>query len=111
MNFASIAYPSLRAAVSSYTDTSFLRTVLEKNRSAKAYLCTQLENMGYNYIPSHTNFVLFEVKRPAADMAQEFQRKGVLVRPFQFMDSQWIRVSLGTLKDMQVFVSALAAIT
>jgi len=58
MNFASISYPSLRAAVSSYTDMSFLRTVLEKNRTAKAYLCTQLENLGYTYIPSHTNFVL-----------------------------------------------------
>lgn len=108
MNFASISYPSLRAAVSSYTDLPFLRSVLEKNRLAKAYLCTQLENRGYNYIPSQTNFVLFEVKRPAADIANEFKRNNILVRPFQFRDSQWIRVSLGTLKDMQTFVSALA---
>jgi len=108
MNFASISYPSLRAAVSSYTDMSFIRTVQEKNRSAKVYLSTQLENMGYNYIPSHTNFVLFEIKRPAEDMAQEFKRNNILVRPLQFGESQWIRVSLGTLKDMQTFVSTLA---
>ncbi len=109
MNFASISYPSLKAAVSSYTDTSFLRDVLEKNRLAKVYLCTQLENRGYNYIPSHTNFVLFKVNRTSADMANEFKRNNVLVRPFQFGESQWIRVSLGTLKDMQTFVSALSA--
>ncbi|MCJ7579254.1 MAG: histidinol-phosphate transaminase [Candidatus Aminicenantes bacterium] len=108
MNFASISYPSLKAAVSSYTDLPFLSSVLEKNRLAKAYLCTQLENRGYTYIPSHTNFVLFEVKRPAEDVAQEFKGKNILVRPFQFRNSQWIRVSIGTLKDMQTFASAFA---
>jgi len=110
MNFASISYPSLKAAVSGYTDMSFIRSVREKNRSVKAYLCTQLENMGYNYIPSHTNFVLFEVKRPAEDVAEDFKGYNILVRPFQFRDSQWIRVSLGTLKDMQTFISTLSNI-
>ncbi len=110
MNFASISYPSLRAAVSSYKDASFLRAVLEKNRSARAYLCTQLENMGYNYIPSHTNFVLFEVKRQAESVARDFRGKNILVRSFQFGDRQWIRVSLGTLKEMQNFVSTLSQI-
>ncbi len=111
MNFASISYPSLRAAISSYTDMSFVQSVLEKNRSAKAYLCTQLENMGYDYIPSHTNFVLFKVKRPAKEVAEDFERNNILVRSFQDKDNQWIRVSLGTLKEMQTFVSALIDIT
>ncbi len=111
MNFASISYPSLKAAVSSYTDTSFLSDVLEKNRLAKAYLCTQLENMGYYYIPSHTNFVLFEVKRQAENVAGDFKGNNILVRPFQFGDRQWIRVSLGTLKNMQTFISALSNIS
>ena len=111
MNFASIAYPSLKAAVSGYADMSFIRAVLEKNRSAKAYLCTQLENRGYNYIPSHTNFVLFEVKRQAGSMAQDFRSKNILVRSFQFGDRQWIRVTLGTLKEMLIFVSMLSQIS
>ena len=111
MNFASISYPSLKAAVSSYTDMSVLYAILEKNRSAKAYLCTQLENLGYTYIPSHTNFVLFKVERPAEDMAKEFRGKNILVRPFQFGGNQWIRVSLGTIKEMQVFVSALSELS
>ncbi len=110
MNFASISYPSLKAAVSCYTDMPFIRFVQEKNRSAKAYLYTQLENMGYSYIPSHTNFVLFEVQRPAKDMAEDFRGKKILVRSFQFGEKEWIRVSLGTLKEMQSFVSALAEI-
>ena len=108
MNFASISYPSLKASVSSYTDKTFAQTVLEKNRSAKAYLNTQLENLGYTYIPSHTNFVLFKVNRPAEDVAEDFEGHNILVRPIQFGDGQWIRVSLGTLKEMQVFVSTLA---
>ncbi|MFC2161705.1 histidinol-phosphate transaminase [Acidobacteriota bacterium] len=111
MNFASISYPSLKAAVSSYTDKTFLNAVLEKNRSAKDYLCTQLENLGYNYIPSHTNFVLFKVERSSEEMALEFKRKNILVRHFQFGDHEWIRVSLGTLKEMQTFVSALSAMS
>lgn len=110
MNFASIAYPSLKAAVSGYADMSFIRAVLEKNRSAKAYLCTQLENRGYDYIPSHTNFVLFEVKRQAGSLAEDLRGNNILVRSFQFGDRQWIRVSLGTLKEMQTFVSTLSQI-
>ena len=111
MNFASIAYTSLKAAAAMYDDLPFVQSIREKNRSARAYLCTQLENRGYTYIPSHTNFVLFEVKRTAQTVAEEFLDKDILVRPFQFRDRQWIRVSLGTLEEMQAFVSALSDIT
>jgi histidinol-phosphate aminotransferase len=108
MNFAPIANTSLQAALASYKDAVFTQNVLKKNSSVKAYLYTQLDNLGYSYIPSLTNFVLFRVNREAKEVAENLGSKNVLVRPFRFFGNDWIRVSLGTMEDMKFFVSALS---
>lgn len=111
MNFAPIAYPSLRAAMSSYQDSKFCRFSREKNELVKSYLYTQLERLGYFCIPSQTNFVLFKVKSDARDMAKDLESRLILVRPFAFMGDNWIRVSLGTLEEIKTFTAALANIS
>ena len=41
-------------------------------------------------------------------MAKVLERQKILVRPFGFHDSQWIRVSCGTKKELQAFLSSFA---
>ncbi len=62
------------------------------------------------YVPSHTNFVLFRVNRDSQEMFNDFEVRNVLIRAFNFNGDNWIRVSLGTLEEMQAFVSVLADI-
>lgn len=107
MNFASIAGTSLSAARAAYADLAFVRSVKEKNSSLKAYLYGELDRLDLTFIPSHTNFVLFQVPRDARETQAKLAERGVLVRPFQIKEKNWIRVSIGTQDDMQAFVSAL----
>jgi histidinol-phosphate aminotransferase len=109
-NFAPIAFPSLKAAVATYKAMEFYRYVREKNREVKSYLYKELDQLGFFTVPSHTNFVLFKVNRDSSEMAQEFEKRHILIRPFVFKGDNWLRVSLGTMEEMRIFVSVLADI-
>ncbi len=106
-NFATLAFPSLQAAVASYTDLEFQADVFRKNIEAKRYLCRELERKGLFYIPSQTNFILFQIDQDARDTVKAFEAQGVLLRGFPFRDKNWIRVSIGTQTEMERFVSVL----
>jgi len=110
-NFAPIAWLSLKAAIASYQDRPFIQDVREKNEEVKLYLYEELKRLGYFYIPSHTNFVLFKVRQDALRMVKELKERHILVRAFGINGDQWIRVSLGTYEEMQAFVSALEEIS
>jgi histidinol-phosphate aminotransferase len=110
-NFAPISWLSLKASVASYQDTSFIQRVKEKNEEMKLYLYEELERLGYFYVPSHTNFVLFKVRQDALRMVKKFKERNILVRAFVFNRDHWIRVSLGNFAEMQKFVSALEEIS
>jgi len=107
-NFAPIAWLSLKAAIASYQDNDFLQGVKKINNHVKSHLYGELEKLGLYYIPSHTNFVLFKVNQDAAELAKKMEQQKIFIRPFGLHDKQWLRVSCGTKKELQVFISSLA---
>jgi histidinol-phosphate aminotransferase len=107
MNFASIACTSLAAAQVACGDSAFVHGVREKNKAVKSYLYEELDRLGLAYIPSQTNFVLFEVLTDAREAQARLAERDVLVRSFKIRAKNWIRVSIGTQDEMQAFVSAL----
>jgi histidinol-phosphate aminotransferase len=106
-NFAPVAWLSLKAAAAIYQDQRFISGVREKNKQVKSYLCAELKNLGLYYIPSHTNFVLFKVDQDAAELAAKLEAQNIRIRPFRMHDKQWIRVSMGTKDELEIFVAAL----
>lgn len=71
---------------------------------------SELERLGYDCIPSETNFFMVNLRRPMQPVQQEFRKKGVLVgRPFPPMD-QHLRVSVGTPDEMDRFLGAFREI-
>ncbi len=109
-NFATLAFPSLKAAVASYLDLEFQEDVYRKNSEVKRYLYRELDRMGLFYTPSQTNFVLFQIDRDARDTVKAFEAQGVLLRGFPIRDKNWIRVSIGTQSEMERFVSVLGRV-
>jgi histidinol-phosphate aminotransferase len=109
-NFAPVAWLSLKAAIASYQDQDFVRSVREKNKQAKLFLYGELEKLGLFCIPTQTNFVLFKVDQDARELTKKLEEKKILVRPFGMHDSQWIRVSCGTKEELQAFISSLTAL-
>jgi histidinol-phosphate aminotransferase len=70
----------------------------------------ELTRMGYECIPSETNFFMVNLGRPMQPMVEEFRKKGVLVgRPFPPL-TQHLRVSIGKPDEMQRFMVAFREI-
>jgi histidinol-phosphate aminotransferase len=109
-NFAPIAWLSLKAAVECYKNVEFTQYAKRKNREVRSYLYKELEKMGFFYVSSHTNFVLIKVNQDSQEMFKKFEGRNILIRPFDFSGDYWIRVSLGTMEEMQTFASVLSDI-
>ena len=64
--------------------------------------------LGLNYIPSHSSFVLVDVKGDAQAFQKKLMEKNVRVRAYDNdAIKNYIRVTLGTLDEMQVTVNVI----
>ena len=76
----------------------------------RKHTIADLKTLGYDSIPSETNFFMVHLKRPVQPVIDEFRKKGVLVgRPFPPL-TQSLRVSIGTPDEMSRFMVAFKAI-
>lgn len=106
-----ISYTSIFAASASLDDQDFQASTRKRNHEAKTYLYGILDKMGYKYIPSYTNFVIFPVSIPGNDLLAKMNAKGIAIRAFDIYDKPWCRVSIGTMDEMKAFVSALGQLS
>ena len=106
-----ISFTSIAAASAAMDDADFQVYTKKMNTAAKQYLCEELTKMGYSYIPSYTNFVLFPVKMNGKEMLSKLASKGVGVRSFDIQNQTYCRVSIGTMAEMKQFVSAFQQIS
>jgi histidinol-phosphate aminotransferase len=100
----------LEAALASLADPAHVARQRKLNNDTRAWLCRELDRDARRYIPSHTNFVMVDVGGDVAPIIQAFLKRNILVgRKFPAMPN-WLRVSIGTPKEMQAFLTALRAI-
>lgn len=102
-----IAFTSIHAASAAMDDANFQDMTRKLNHEAKLYLYASLKKMGYEYIPSYTNFVLFPITQNGKDFLGKMATKGVMVRSFDIKSKTYCRVSIGTMDEMKQFVGAL----
>jgi histidinol-phosphate aminotransferase len=82
------------------------RVTLELRKKTVA----DLKTLGYESIPSETNFFMVHLKRPIQPVIEDFRKKGVLVgRPFPPLNEH-LRVSIGTPDEMARFMVAFREI-
>jgi histidinol-phosphate aminotransferase len=86
----------------------------DKVRRATTQLRTkaiaELKTLGWESIPSETNFFMVHLKRPVVPVIAEFRKKGVVVgRPFPPLNES-LRVSIGTPDEMARFMVAFKEI-
>jgi histidinol-phosphate aminotransferase len=97
----------LQAALASVQDWELVPRQRERNAETRAWLCAELARDGRRYIPSHANFVMFEVGSDVAPLIEAFRQEGILVgRRFPSL-ATWMRISIGTPEEMAAFVAAL----
>jgi histidinol-phosphate aminotransferase len=107
----SITNTTVAAAKASMEDNEFQNMTRKLNHEAKLYLYSNLDKMGYKYIPSYTNFVLFPVSIEGKALLSKMMDKGISIRSFDIQNKPWCRVSIGTMDEMKIFVGALQTIS
>lgn len=94
------------AAVAAMEDTESQRTVLDHNRRWRERTISELASLGYESIPSSTNFFMVDLRRRVAPVRQAFlDRKVAVGRDFPPMLNH-LRVSIGSDEEMGRFMNA-----
>ncbi len=95
-----------RCAVVSMDDAAAYQKAVQRNAADRDEFMRQAAARGIQPIPSATNFVMMNGKRPVRSVIAYFQGKNILIgRPFPPLDT-YVRISLGTPAQMQEFWAA-----
>jgi histidinol-phosphate aminotransferase len=99
---------SEEAALAALEDREFVERVIENNNRNKRLLCRELDRLGLEYVPSHTNFIFVDLKKDAKKVADALLRRGFLIRP----GTPWklptcVRITFGTEAQTAAFARAL----
>ena len=98
------------AAVASYNDNEFLEYSKAKIIEAREMVSEALQQNGLTALPSETNFMFVNLgAKNAESFRQAMADRNVLIRGIYRDYSQWSRVSMGKLEDVQKYVDALPA--
>ena len=93
-------------AVATLKNPQTMAEVKQKTKQLRDKTSKELRDLGYEVIPSQTNFFMVGLRREVQPVIQAFREEGVLVgRPFPPM-TQHLRVSIGTAEEMDRFLVA-----
>jgi histidinol-phosphate aminotransferase len=96
--------------VAALKDTASQAKVKQLNIQIREKTIAELQHLGYEVIPSQTNFFMVRIDRDVVEVGKEFRKRGVLVgRPFPPM-TKHLRVSVGSADEMARFMTAFKQI-
>ncbi|RYF84230.1 MAG: histidinol-phosphate transaminase [Comamonadaceae bacterium] len=103
---------AIAGAVAALADEAWFNRTRDQVIDAREGLLLQLEDLGFEVLPSQANFVFARhPRRDAAELAAALRERAVLVRHFkQPRIAQYLRISIGTHAQCGVLVQALQAI-
>jgi histidinol-phosphate aminotransferase len=97
-------------AVAGLADTAGQKKVLDQTLKNRNKAITDIKALGYEVLPTETNFFMVAIRREVQPVIEEFRKRGVAVgRPFPPM-TQHMRVSVGTEDEMARFIGAFKEI-
>jgi histidinol-phosphate aminotransferase len=101
---------ALDVALQGLSDTGLVARERQRINDTRRWLCAELDKDGRRYIRSHTNFLMIEAGGDVGPVIAGFRERGILVgRRFAAMPT-WLRVSVGTPREMESFLTAWRAI-
>ena len=107
---ANISAVTVAAASAALKDQAFVKDCKEKIAQSRELCYKTFKELSLEYIPSHTNFILFNIGKIGPDFSQKVQAKNIFVQYRDHFGGKWCRVSMGTIDEMNTFCSALKSI-
>lgn len=96
-------------ALAALEDEEYFQQTLALTAKGLKYLTKEVNELGCNSYPTHTNFFLIDVKGDADKLYQSMLYEGVIIRSMSaYGFKTFIRVTVGTEEENQRFVKALA---
>ncbi len=105
-----LTVPSVAAADAALADSQHIDRVVRGNDAQRTAFNSEMKSLGYEVIPSQSNFAMVNVRKDVSPVIEEFLKRKILVgRPFPPM-TKFLRVSMGTDDEMRRFYSAFRQI-
>ena len=99
---------ALTAATAALEDEAFLQMSVEKNAIEKPRVQKGLSDLGFNCLPSATNFITFDYKQDTTEIFQRLQQHGIIIRPLHpYGLINHLRVTIGTEPQNTRFLTTL----
>ena len=96
---------ALVAATASLKDTEHVERTRRSNSEVRQRVYSELDKLGYQYIPSHANFLMIDLRREVRPVIASLGARNVQVgRSFAPLPS-FLRVTIGTRPQMETFLS------
>lgn len=103
--FDSVNIMALVAALASLKDVDQVTRGRRMNSEVKKNVCTELDTLGFRYIPSHANFMMIDLRREVRPVINAMRSRGVEVgRLFPALPT-FMRVTVGTGPEMKQFLT------
>ena len=102
-----ISAVTLAAALASLKDKDFVYDSFTLNEKARKYTTEQLERMEIHCIPSHSNFIYFSLVNYKKDFFNQLKMNNITGTKVYEEKGKWSRITVGTIKEMQMFISAI----
>jgi histidinol-phosphate aminotransferase len=98
---------AIAAAKEALKDDEFYKFSIMKTAEGKSVIYKTLDDLGLEFVKSHTNFVFFKSGRHIDGLITDMQKENVGIgRPFPpFYD--WARISTGKMEEVELFSKAL----
>ncbi len=94
-------------ALAALSDRKHVEKSVAVNNEGKQFLYRSFQQLGISFIPTETNFIMFETAQDAKDVFEALMKQGVIIRP---MGGKRLRVTIGLPEENTRFVAELEKI-
>lgn len=102
----SVNIMALAAAIASLADKAQVEQGRQRNNEVKGYLTSELKKSSFEFIPSHANFLMINLRRPSSPIITQLRSRKVEVGRLFPALPDFMRVTIGTKPQMEGFVAA-----
>ena len=95
------------AACAAIEDNAYLASYVSEVRECRNFVEAEFDRLGIKYFKSSGNFLLFDVGDRAKEIRDQLALSRVLIRDRSYEISGCLRVTIGTKKQMSVFIQEL----
>jgi histidinol-phosphate aminotransferase len=107
-----LGHLQIAAAIAAFNDQQYFQNTSQRVISEREAVIEQLQNLGFEVLPSKANFVLAHHPKNAADsLANSLRDKGIIVRYFaKPRIDQYLRITIGTESQNKLLIDSLKQI-